>query len=102
MKPYYQDDYATIYHADCRLVVSGLVANVLVTDPPYGVDFDGKATKHTGRKPGGYSTPDDAFVGPEIVRAMLERIVRGAVFTGNRNLFRYPEPRDVGCVYCPS
>ena len=40
MKPYYQDDLVTIYHGDCRDVVSdgawfGLDA--IVTDPPYGI-----------------------------------------------------------------
>lgn len=46
MKPYYEDDSVTLYQGDCLEVMSGLLANSvdsIVTDPPYGLGFMGKA-----------------------------------------------------------
>lgn len=79
-----------------------LDAEVLVTDPPYGVEFDGKCTKHTTRKDSGYISGDDGNVGPLVVALCLQRVERALVFPGTRQMFKYPEPRDIGCVYCPS
>lgn len=38
MEPYYKDDYATIYHGDCREVLPLIAADAVITDPPYGVE----------------------------------------------------------------
>lgn len=36
MKPYYQDDYATIYHGDCRHIIPRLeLCEVVITDPTW-------------------------------------------------------------------
>jgi DNA modification methylase len=37
VKPYYQDDYCTIYHGDCREILPFLEpVDLVLTDPPYG------------------------------------------------------------------
>lgn len=42
MKPYYQDEWTTIYHGDCREGMPALGSqsvDLLLTDPPYGVRY---------------------------------------------------------------
>lgn len=40
IKPYYTDDYCTIYNADCRDVLSELPPiDLVLSDPPYGRSF---------------------------------------------------------------
>src|SRR5579859_736817 len=47
--PYYSHGDVQIFHADCRDVLPQLSGvNAVVTDPPYGVGFEGKRTKAGG------------------------------------------------------
>lgn len=51
MTPYYEDGRITIYHGDCREITAWLDADVLVTDPPYGMRFQSNQRQRASRLP---------------------------------------------------
>jgi site-specific DNA-methyltransferase (adenine-specific) len=49
VKPYYRDEWATIYLGDCREVLPTLGAvDLVLTDPPYGIGLDTDNTRFSG------------------------------------------------------
>jgi DNA modification methylase len=111
MEPYYEEDGVTIYHGDCRDVLPDISADVLVTDPPYGMNLG----KHSGAKDkraselrrGAYSAYDDTpenyrdVVVPAVTDA-LALVDRAAVFAPVPSAWLLPPPDALGGVYIPA
>ncbi len=38
MKPYYEDGLVTLYHGNCEDILPSLTGDLVLTDPPYGID----------------------------------------------------------------
>lgn len=43
--PFYRDDHCVIYNADCRDILDSLSADIVLTDPPYGIDYNPKRSQ---------------------------------------------------------
>ena len=99
-----------VVEGDCLEVLRGLpdgCVDAVVTDPPYGVDFGGRNTKHTTRRKSGYASTDDTMdhvrgVVIPIVEECIRRFGRVVVTPGTRCYHDYPRADEIGGVYCPS
>lgn len=110
-EPYYQDDACTIYCADCREVLPLIEADVMITDPPYGVnlgDHSGNGENRPGYlKKDGYDGYDDSFdnfksVIVPVLTVGIQRFCRSAVFGIAPNIWELPAPAALGGVYLPA
>jgi len=49
MTPFYQDDYITIYHGDCKIILPTLIGvRSIVGDPPYGMNNNTNFQRFSG------------------------------------------------------
>jgi len=101
MTPYYQDEWVTIYHGDCREILPELPkVDLVLTDPPYGLE--GAKTQKNA-----YASYQDSSEGLD---AIIEEIVTPltigpavvALTPGVTNIRRYPQPSWVLCWTCPA
>jgi site-specific DNA-methyltransferase (adenine-specific) len=83
VSPYYSEDGITIYHGDCREVLAGLPsgsADVVITDPPYGVNWESnRRTVSFGRISG-----DDG--GLDVLSVLRESV---RVLRGRRHIYAF-------------
>lgn len=106
MRPYYSEPGVVIYHGDAREIVPDLSADVTVTDPPYGVKL-GEYTGTSRYRNTPYLSTQDT---PNYVKSVCVPIIedclkvskRMAMTPGNRCMWLYPQPDDVGIWYNPS
>jgi site-specific DNA-methyltransferase (adenine-specific) len=104
VKPYYDDGTVTIYHGDAREIAPMIVADVVITDPPYGIGLVAKTTGSTLPVASTLYRDDPEHVRELIVHVvvpLIERVGRALIFPGPNMMFAYPEPRAVGCAYMP-
>lgn len=81
MTPYYEQSGVTIYCADCRDVLSSLSADVIVTDPPYGMhkaEWDMRMV------------PVDSWL------PTARRLAPVVLFCGVKGAYDYPKPDWIG------
>jgi site-specific DNA-methyltransferase (adenine-specific) len=90
LKPYYQDNYVTIYHGDCREILPTLPDNsvdLVLTDPPYGLGIDGSNESIQGgvqiRKRYEFMGWDKAIPDAALIRMVLAKGIHHIIFGAN-------------------
>jgi site-specific DNA-methyltransferase (adenine-specific)/modification methylase len=96
---------ATLYLGDCMDILPTLPkVDAVITDPPYGVELQGKSNKWKPEMSGGYISFEDspsnvvANVIPRFVAA-LSISKRGVLTPGTRMAHSYPAPDAMGGIY---
>lgn len=105
--PYYDHDGITIYHADCRKVIANVNFDLVLTDPPYGIEGSSGAINKKRAK-GDYdkSFTDDRFYIESVVVPVVWtcRTLCGCVVVtpGNKWMCLYPPADSFGTFFQPA
>jgi site-specific DNA-methyltransferase (adenine-specific) len=93
IKPYYEDSAVTIYHCDCREILSDLEFDVVLTDPQYGVDESYESGSDDARS---------VDLAVSVISQCREMCARVVLTPGVKYLFKYPEPTWTGSFFYPA
>lgn len=102
--PYYEDELVTLYLGDCLAVDAWLEADVLVTDPPYGI-AGALSFSYKGHKPKHWTPVHDRNVGWDKTLDVRDAALAlwgdkpAAVFGSPRRLDNVPTFREVPLVW---
>lgn len=80
IKPYYEEPGITIYHGDCRDIVPTLdLPDLIITDPPYGMNFQSnyRLSKHT-------KIIGDKELDTGMIRLLIDAALRAAKDLGRK------------------
>lgn len=101
--PYYSDEWVTLYHGDCREITAWLEADVLITDPPYGIAWKGGGYNGQ-RKHDGIANDATTDARDHVIAAWGKRpaLVFGAPLLpmpeGTKQILVWQKPADAGVV----
>lgn len=110
--PYYSDEFVTLYHGDCREVAAWLEADVLVTDPPYGIAWQQNLSGYSFRGYArtadkdhfGIQNDEDTSARDAVLDAWGQRPAlafgspRLAPPAGTRHVLTWKKPLDAGLI----
>lgn len=108
MKPYYKDDWVTIYHGDCRDVLPNLGKfDLLLTDPPYGINGGSGTVGKSRAHKHAYTSFEDTIENIEKIvvpgfRMAIAKCDRAILTPGPKALHLYPPCDAFGSFYQPA
>lgn len=90
-KPYYQDEYVTLYHGDCRELLPLMPrVDLVLTDPPYGMEY--KSNRRAKHEQLGGIQGDDKF--PLWLFDEIKPSLGMFVWCRWDNLYQLPKPKS--------
>jgi DNA modification methylase len=106
IKPYYQDEYCTIYNADCRDVLQQLQYDIIITDPPYGIN-GGIGGRSKRRAKGNYNSSfidDECYIKSVVIHSLfnIAHCKTKVITSGFEMLHLYPQCDSFGCFFSRS